>query len=141
VAYKVIFAPAAIARLEGIVRYIAVDDPGTAERFCPASDRSRRIARRFPRARRAVSKAQERPAAALRSLFHLLSSQVRTTGRRDHGILARRPPGATILRAGLRPEVCDVLDRTVSRLRCIGFDCARLSSGSHEFASRAEFTS
>jgi toxin ParE1/3/4 len=33
VAYKVIFSPAAIARLEDIVRYIAVDDPGTAERF------------------------------------------------------------------------------------------------------------
>jgi plasmid stabilization system protein ParE len=33
VAYKVIFAPAAIARLEDIVRYIAADDPGTAETF------------------------------------------------------------------------------------------------------------
>ena len=32
-AYKVIFAPAAIARLEDIVRYIAADDPRTAERF------------------------------------------------------------------------------------------------------------
>jgi plasmid stabilization system protein ParE len=33
VAYKVIFAPAAIARLQDIVRYIAADDPGTAETF------------------------------------------------------------------------------------------------------------
>jgi plasmid stabilization system protein ParE len=33
VAYKVIFAPAAIARLEDIVRYIAADDPGVAETF------------------------------------------------------------------------------------------------------------
>ncbi len=32
-AYKVIFAPAAIARLEDIVRYIAADDPGVAETF------------------------------------------------------------------------------------------------------------
>lgn len=32
-AYKVIFAPAAIARLEDIVRYIAADDPGTAKTF------------------------------------------------------------------------------------------------------------
>jgi plasmid stabilization system protein ParE len=33
VAYKVIFAPAAIARLEDIVRYIAADDPSVAETF------------------------------------------------------------------------------------------------------------
>lgn len=32
-AYKVIFAPAAIARFEDIVRYIAVDDPTIAEAF------------------------------------------------------------------------------------------------------------
>lgn len=32
-AYKVIYAPAAIARLEDIVRYIAADDPITAEAF------------------------------------------------------------------------------------------------------------
>lgn len=32
-AYKVIFAPAAIARLEDIVRYVTVDDPRTAETF------------------------------------------------------------------------------------------------------------
>jgi toxin ParE1/3/4 len=31
--YKVIFAPKATARLEEIVRYIAEDDPGAAERF------------------------------------------------------------------------------------------------------------
>jgi len=31
--YKVIFAPKAITRLEEIVRYIAEDDPGTAQRF------------------------------------------------------------------------------------------------------------
>jgi toxin ParE1/3/4 len=32
-AYKVIFAPAAIARLEDIVWYIAADDPATAKTF------------------------------------------------------------------------------------------------------------
>ena len=32
-AYKVIFAPAAIERLADIVRYIAADDPRTAETF------------------------------------------------------------------------------------------------------------
>ena len=32
-AYKVIFAPAAIARLEDIVRYIAADNPSTAAAF------------------------------------------------------------------------------------------------------------
>jgi plasmid stabilization system protein ParE len=32
-AYKVIFAPTAIARLEDIVRYIAADDPCIAETF------------------------------------------------------------------------------------------------------------
>jgi plasmid stabilization system protein ParE len=32
-AYKVIFAPTAIARLEDIVRYIAADDPNIAETF------------------------------------------------------------------------------------------------------------
>lgn len=32
-AYKVIFAPSAIERLEDIVRYIAADDPATAETF------------------------------------------------------------------------------------------------------------
>ena len=32
-AYKVVFAPTAIARLEDIVRYIAVDDPATASTF------------------------------------------------------------------------------------------------------------
>jgi hypothetical protein len=31
-AYKVVFAPTAIARLEDIVRYIAADDPATAVR-------------------------------------------------------------------------------------------------------------
>jgi plasmid stabilization system protein ParE len=32
-AYKVVFAPTAIARLEDIVRYIAADDPATASTF------------------------------------------------------------------------------------------------------------
>jgi hypothetical protein len=32
-AYKIIFAPTAIARLEDIVRYIAADDPATAKIF------------------------------------------------------------------------------------------------------------
>jgi plasmid stabilization system protein ParE len=32
-AYKVIFAPTAIARLEDIVRYIAADDPAAAKTF------------------------------------------------------------------------------------------------------------
>jgi toxin ParE1/3/4 len=32
-AYKIIFAPTAIARLEDIVRYIAADDPATAKTF------------------------------------------------------------------------------------------------------------
>ena len=32
-AYKIIFAPTAIARLEDIVRYIAADDPATARTF------------------------------------------------------------------------------------------------------------
>jgi len=32
-AYKVVFAPTAIARLEDIVRYIADDDPTTASTF------------------------------------------------------------------------------------------------------------
>ena len=32
-AYKVVFAPTAIARLEDIVRYIATDDPATASTF------------------------------------------------------------------------------------------------------------
>ena len=32
-AYKVIFAPTAIARLEDIVRYIGADDPETAKAF------------------------------------------------------------------------------------------------------------
>jgi plasmid stabilization system protein ParE len=32
-AYKIVFAPAPIARLEDIVRYIAADDPVTAKTF------------------------------------------------------------------------------------------------------------
>jgi len=32
-AYKIIFAPTAIARLEDIVRYIAADDPAAAKTF------------------------------------------------------------------------------------------------------------
>jgi toxin ParE1/3/4 len=32
-AYKVVFAPTAIARLEDIVRYIAADNPAAAETF------------------------------------------------------------------------------------------------------------
>jgi plasmid stabilization system protein ParE len=32
-AYKIIFAPTAIARLQDIVRYIAADDPATAKTF------------------------------------------------------------------------------------------------------------
>ena len=90
-AYKVIFAPAAIARLEDIVRYIAVDDPTIAEAFALHLISRAELLADFPELD-CVSETQERSAPSLRSLLHLLSSEIKEACRRDNGILACRTP-------------------------------------------------
>jgi len=52
-AYKIIFAPTAIARLEDIVRYIAADDPEAAKIFAMRL-LERRLAFGIPRIRNAL---------------------------------------------------------------------------------------
>jgi plasmid stabilization system protein ParE len=54
-AYKVVFAPTAIARLEDIVRYIAADDPAAAKTFAMRLLERADLLSEFPRIRNALS--------------------------------------------------------------------------------------
>ncbi len=72
-AYKIIFAPTAIARLEDIVRYIAADDPEAAKIFAMRLLERADLLSEFPELGTPYRKTQECPTPAVRSLFHLLS--------------------------------------------------------------------
>ena len=95
-AYRVVFAPAAIARLEDIVRYIAADDPATASTFAMhLLDRAELL--RNSQIRNALPQAQECPAPAVRSLFYLLSRAPRKPPDRSDGFLAFSSNGTELL--------------------------------------------
>ena len=94
-AYKVVFAPTAIARLEDIVRYIAADDPATASTFAMHLLDRAELLSEFPELGTPYRKRKN--VRRLRCDPYLLSRAPRKPSDRSDGFLAFSSNGTELL--------------------------------------------
>ena len=96
-AYKVVFAPTAIARLEDIVRYIAADDPATASTFATHLLDRAELLSEFPELGTPYRKRKNVRRLRCDPLFYLLSRAPRKPSDRSDGFLAFSSNGTELL--------------------------------------------